>query len=322
MTTILERVPKSVRIREVGPREGFQNGEIISTRKKADVVIGLIEAGVKTIQHTAFVNPKYTPQWADATAMLELIEPVDGVVYDALVLNRRGLTDAAAARDRGLPVNQISLLGGATDYVLNSNGIPNTVEEDMGARMVPLIRECVDMGFGVIPGVSAAFGCAHEGYVPTERVVRLLAQMVEAGATRVYLGDSTGEATPAQVLERVGEVRAALGAPLNLHLHDNRGQGVACVLALLLEGFDDLEFDTAVGGVGGCQFIDAAGNVATDDVLFMLDGLGVATGISLEQIVAVAREIQDLYDYPLTSHVSHYGIPKWLEEQRIATARA
>lgn len=322
MTTILERIPKSVRIREVGPREGFQNGEIINTRTKAEVVNRLIEAGVKTIQHAAFVNPKYTPQWADAVDMLELIEPVEGVVYDALVLNRRGLTDAAAARDRGLPVNQISLLGGATDYVLNSNGIPNTVEEDMTARLLPLIRECVDLGFSVVPGVSAAFGCADEGYVPADRVVRLLERMVEAGATRVYLGDSTGEATPAQVLERVGYARDVLGVPLNLHLHDNRGQGVACILALLLEGFDDVEFDTAVGGVGGCQFIDAAGNVATDDVLFMLEGLGIATGISLRQIVAVARGIQELYDYPLTSHVSHYGVPKWLQERLVATARA
>ena len=173
---------------------------------KAHVVNELVSAGAKSVQTVSFVNPKIVPQWADAEAVLELVEQVDGVIFDALVLNDRGLT-WIVAHDSGLPVDQISLLGGATRSVLNQNEIPGTVQEDFETRLVPVIDRAKRAGLRVLGGVSAAFGCTEEGWTPPDVTIGLLKQLIDAGVDRVYLGDSTGEATPQQIVEITGAVR-------------------------------------------------------------------------------------------------------------------
>ena len=133
-------------------------------------------------------------------------------------------------------------------------------------------------------------------------------QLIDAGVDRVYLGDSTGEATPQQIVEITGAVRDAVDFPLTIHIHDNRGQALAAIMAVLLEGWFDIEFDSALGGMGGCQFIEAAGNVCTEDLVFMLEGMGVSTGFSLQRLVDLVGEVQALYDYrwPPTSVTMEY----------------
>jgi len=308
------------RIREVGPREGFQRGVLVSTEMKAHVINEVVAAGAKSVQTVSFVNAKIVPQWADAEDVLGLVERAEGVIYDALVLNDRGLTRAITARDNGLPVDQVSLLGGATRSVLNSNGIPGTVDEDFDSRIAPLIGRAKEAGLRVLAGVSAAYGDPDEGWTPVEVTLDVVRRLIDAGADQVYLGDSTGEATPQQIVEITGTIRDAVRFPLIVHIHDNRGQALAAIMAILLEGWHDIEFDTAIGGMGGCQFIEAAGNVCTEDTVFMLEGLGVATGFSLPRLVELVKEVQGLYDYPLATHVGHYGVPKWFADRAHATA--
>lgn len=314
-------MPRSIQIREVGPREGFQRGPLIPTATKAKIINRLLDAGVKKIQAVAFVNPKAVPHWADAEEVLRLVTHKSDVLYDGLALNQRGLVRAIAARDNGLPLNSVTFLGGATDYVLKSNGVPGRVGQDLHERLIPMIKQAKAAGLYVMAGVSAAFGCSEEGHVDPKHVAHLASIMAAAGIDTVYLSDSTGEATPAQVVEVVERVKQAVhGVPITIHLHDNRGQSVAAILAVLMTGHSDVLLDTAIGGLGGCPFIEAAGNVATEDVALMLEGIGVGTGLDLAKLVATAKEIQSLYDFPLASHVSHYGLPKWMEPQLHAPA--
>lgn len=321
MLKLAESLPSSIRIREVGPREGFQRGATIATATKARIINLLLDAGVKRIQAVAFVNPKYVPHWADAEDVLRLVDKRNDVLYDGLVLNQRGLTRAVQAHENGLPINSVTFLGGATNYVLNSNGVPGNVDEDLKARILPMINAAKKAQLYVMAGVSAAFGCSEEGYVDPQRVTALAHSMAEAGADTIYLSDSTGEATAAQVVEVVTKVKDRVKTvPITVHLHDNRGQAVAAILAVLLHGDGDVILDTAIGGMGGCPFIEAAGNVATEDVAFMLDGIGVSTGLDIAKLVEIAREIQALYDFPLASHISHYGLPKWMEQRLDAPA--
>ncbi len=319
--SIFSELPKSIRIREVGPREGFQRGTVIATATKARIINLLLDAGVKSIQAVAFVNPKYVPHWADAEEVLRLVDKRDGVLYDGLVLNYRGLQRAIAAHEAGLPLNAISILGGATDYVLNSNGVPGNVRDDLTTRIVPMIKEAKSAGLYVMAGVSAAFGCSEEGFVEPSRVVEIAEPMADAGADTIYLSDSTGEAAPLQIVDVVTRVKERIrSSTVTVHLHDNRGQSVAAILAVLLQGHGDVLLDTAIGGLGGCPFIEAAGNVATEDVAFMLEGIGVSTGLDLTKLVEVSRELQKLYDFPLAGHLSHYGLPKWMEQSSNALA--
>jgi hydroxymethylglutaryl-CoA lyase len=320
MSALRSKLPARVSIREVGPREGFQRGVELPTNVKADIINRLIGAGAKSVQAVAFVHPKAVPHWADAEDVLRLVDKRDDVLYDGLVLNARGLERAVAARDGGLPLNSVTFLGGLTDYVLNSNGMPGTVDDDLENRIIPLIKRAKEAGLHVMAGVSAAFGCSREGAVTVERLVEVVEPMVQAGADRIYLSDSTGEAAALQVVETVTRARDEVKARLTVHLHDNRGQAVAAILGLLLEGIHDVDFDTAIGGLGGCPFIEAAGNVATEDVVFMLEGMGVDTGFDLDRLVDVSVRVQALYDFPLAGHVSHYGLPKRFTDLKHETA--
>jgi hydroxymethylglutaryl-CoA lyase len=304
---VMSELPKSVRIREVGPRDGFQNEpEIIGTDDKVRLIDMLGRTGLRRLEVTSFVRADVIPQLADAEQVLDAIDLPDEVSVSVLVPNEKGLRRALEQRDRFHEVN--GFLSASETH--NQRNVNRSIGESLDGleRTFALARENGLRCEGVM---SVAFGCPYEGHVPEERVWEIGRRFVAAGAEEVAFGDTTGMANPRQVREFFARAREALpGVELTAHFHNTRGQGLANVVAALEAGVDS--FESSFGELGGCPVpAGATGNIATEDLVSMLHEMGVETGVSLERLLAAARAVQEVLGRPLGSHVLTAGPVEW-----------
>ena len=308
----MSELPRHVRIREVGPRDGFQNEpETIRTAEKIRLVDMLSETGLGRIEVTSFVKPDVIPQLSDAEEVLAGVRRRDGVAFSVLIPNERGLERALGLRDR---FDEINVFVSASE-THNRKNVNRSVEESLNGleRTLETAREAGLRCEGVI---SVSFGCPYEGEVPPERVFAIAERLIGAGCEEIGFGDTTGMANPRQVGEFFETARERLGGvELTAHFHNTRGQGLANVLAALEAGVES--FESSFGELGGCPVPPGAtGNVATEDVVSMLHEMGVETGIDLDALVGAARAAQGVLGRPLGSHVLRAGPVDWHAPKR------
>jgi hydroxymethylglutaryl-CoA lyase len=302
------KLPQSVRIREVGPRDGFQNEpETIATAGKVRLVELLARTGLRRLEVTSFVRADVIPQLADGRELLVRAEIPDGVSVSVLVPNERGLGSALELRER---IDEVNVFLSASE-THNRKNVNRSVEESLAGleRVLPRARAAGLRCEGVI---SVAFGCPYEGEVPPERVFGIARRLIAAGAQEVGFGDTTGMANPLQVRAFFERARAELGDEVELtaHFHNTRGQGLANVLAALEAGCES--FESSFGELGGCPVPrGATGNIATEDLVSMLHEMGIETGVDLPLLVAAAREAQRVLGRPLGSHTLVAGPVDW-----------
>lgn len=290
-------LPESVTLIEVGMRDGLQSEAVsIPTAQKIAWVAGLVEAGLRKIQVTAFVHPARVPAMADAEALCAALPKLDGVTYSALALNPKGVERAAAA---GIAALDLGISASDTHSQKNA-GKPTAEALTDFARMVELARGA---GISVRGGVQCAFGCVYEGAIPQDRVIGIVRRYLELGIDELALADSTGMANPRQMADMLEAVLPLIGEiPLVLHLHDTRGMGLANALTALQMGVT--RFDTAFGGLGGCPFIEgAAGNIATEDTAHLFESMGVRTGVDMGQVGRIARNAETVLGHPLAGKI-------------------
>jgi hydroxymethylglutaryl-CoA lyase len=293
-------LPKRISLREVGPRDGLQNEEPVATQAKIELVDALSRTGVGRIEAVSFVHPRAIPQMADADEVWSRISRDPGVRYSALVPNLRG---AQRALDSGCL--EIEIVVSASDTHNKANVNRTTAESlDEIAQVVDLAHS---RGATCHVTVSTAWGCPYEGDVPVPRVVSVAKRAVADGADGLSFGDTTGMATPTRVTELVGEIRMALPeVPLNLHFHNTRGTALANVLAALQLGVAD--FDASVGGLGGCPYAPgASGNLASEELVHMVEDMGIDTGVDLDALIDVARQAERVVGRELPSQVLRAG---------------
>jgi len=286
---------RRVTIVEVGPRDGLQNEKVlVDTSDKVAFIDALTAAGLPVIEVSAFVNPRRVPQMSDAADLFARITRRPDVRYTALVPNLTGLDRAAAA---GL--QEIAIFAASSESFSRAN-INQGIEESF-ANYAVVCERARQSGMRVRSYLSTAFGCPYEGPVPQERVADLTARLLDMGAFEVAVSDTIGVAHPAQVSSVLETIAAR--APLDriaLHFHDTRGTALANVLTALTIGI--ATFDASAGGLGGCPYAPgASGNLATEDLVYMLDGLGVETGVSLPGVVAASSIVGAKLDHPLPS---------------------
>jgi len=293
-------LPRAISLREVGPRDGLQNEEPVPTAAKVTLIDALSRTGVGRIEAVSFVHPRAIPQMADADEVWQSIRRNDAVRYSALVPNLRGAQRALAAR-----FTEIEVVVSASDTHNRKN--VNRSTEDSLDEIAEILQVAHDAGATCQVIVSTAWGCPYEGDVPVQRVVEVASRAVADGADGLSYGDTTGMATPTRVTRLVGETRSALpDTELNLHFHNTRGTGLANVLAALQLGVAD--FDASVGGLGGCPYAPGAtGNVCTEDLVHMVEDMGVATGVDLDAMIDAAREAEQMVGHALPSQVLRAG---------------
>jgi hydroxymethylglutaryl-CoA lyase len=296
-----------VRIREVGPRDGFQNEpEVIPTADKVRLIELLGATGLTRIEVTSFVRPDVIPQLADAAEVLESVQLPREVAVGVLIPNERGLERALEHRERFQEIN--GFMSASESH--NRNNVGRSIKESLSGleRTFARAREAGLRCEGVI---SVAFGCPYEGRVPRERVLGIARSLADAGASEVGFGDTTGMANPIQVREFFTAAAQELpDVELTAHFHNTRGQGLANVLAALEAGVDS--FESSFGELGGCPVpAGATGNIATEDLVSMLDEMGVATGIDLPALIDASRAAREVLGRPLGSHVLTAGPVEW-----------
>lgn len=285
-----------VRIYEVGPRDGLQaEGAVVSTADKLRFLDLLADAGLREIEATSFVSPHAIPQLADADELMAALERREGVRYAALVPNERGLQRAVAAA-----IDAVCLFTAATESYVQHN-INMSIEQSL-ATFAPIAAEARQRGWWLRAYVSTAFGCPYEGEVDPAAVVRVSERLLAMGVDELSISDTVGVAAPADV-DRVLAALSAAGIGTEvvaLHFHDTRGTALANVLTALQLGVTT--YDSSAGGLGGCPYAPGAtGNLATEDLLYMLDGLGIETGVSLAKVLAASQFIEQRLGHPLAS---------------------
>ena len=284
-----------VTVVDVGPRDGLQNEAVsIPTERKVAFVDALSAAGLPVIEVSAFVHPARVPQMADAADVFARISRRPGVRYTALVPNLAGLDRAVAAG-----VGEVAIFAAASDGFSRAN-----INQSVDDSLVGYARVCArahDLGVRVRGYLSTAFGCPYDGVVPVARVVELTERLLDMGVFEVAVSDTIGVAQPGQVTTVLDALLARVDvAQIALHFHDTRGTALANVLAGLLGGVRT--FDASAGGLGGCPFAPgASGNLATEDLIYMLDGLGVETGVRLAGVRDASATVGGLLDHPLPS---------------------
>ncbi|HWC13762.1 MAG TPA: hydroxymethylglutaryl-CoA lyase [Actinomycetota bacterium] len=296
--------PAAVRIREVGPRDGIQSEKSdVATADKVALIDALSQTGLRYIEAISIVSPKAVPQMADARDVWNGFVHEEGVVYSALVPNRKGAEIAAE-----LGVDALQVFTAASDSY-NLKNVRKTTDESFEdvAAVAAIAREAEIPVEGTI---STAFGCPYEGDVPPSRVVDVSQRMWDIGIRGLSYGDTTGMATPRRVREVVDAVRGALPElALNMHFHDTRGTGLANVVTALELGVD--YFDASIGGMGGSPFAQGAtGNIATEDLVHMLHDMEIATGIDLDRLLEAARMAQSFIEGELPGKLLKAG-PRW-----------
>jgi hydroxymethylglutaryl-CoA lyase len=301
-------LPSHVRIREVGPRDGFQNEpEVIATDDKVRLVDLLARTGVPRLEVTSFVRADVIPQLADGAEVLERMDVPDDVAVTVLVPNERGFDNALAYRRHFGEIN--GFLSASESH--NRANVNRSVEESL-TGLEKVIGRAVTEGLRAEAVISVAFGCPYEGHVAPERVFAIAERLIAAGAEEIGFGDTTGMANPVQVGAFFTQARAALGADVELtaHFHNTRGQGLANVLAALQAGC--ASFESSFGELGGCPVpAGATGNIATEDLVSMLHEMGITTGIDLDTMLAAARAARDVLGRPLGSHTLVAGPVDW-----------
>ncbi|WP_062770625.1 hydroxymethylglutaryl-CoA lyase [Sphingopyxis terrae] len=284
---------------EVGPRDGLQNEKaVVSTADKAELVRRAIAFGARRIEVTSFVNPSRVPQLADAEQLVAMLPDRDDVTYIGLVLNRRGA-------ERALATGRIDELG-AVCVTSDAFGIRNQAQssDESLAAAIEIVELAHAAGRSAQITIATAFGCPFAGEVPMARVIDMVKRATDAQPREVALADTIGVAVPAQVAETVARVREAVGPlPVRVHFHNTRGAGLANVWAAVAAGATIV--DASLGGLGGCPFAPgAAGNVATEDVVYMLERSGIATGLALADVVDAAAWFTEVMGRPLPAMVS------------------
>jgi hydroxymethylglutaryl-CoA lyase len=299
--------PERVRIREVGPRDGFQNEpEVLDTAEKIRLIELLGRTGLQRIEVTSFVRPDVIPQLADAEQVLEGVRLPDTVAVSVLIPNERGLERALTHRGRFQEVN--GFLSASETHNRKNVGRPVAESLDGLRRM---FGHAVQEGLRCEGVISTSFGCPYEGYVPVERVLEIARALADAGCQEVAFGDTTGMANPIQVRDFFTAAFEALpGTELTAHFHNTRGQGLANVLAALESGVTS--FESSFGELGGCPVpAGATGNIATEDLVSMLHEMGIQTGIDLVALIEASRAAQTALGRPLGSHVLSAGPVEW-----------
>jgi hydroxymethylglutaryl-CoA lyase len=300
-------VPASVRVREVGPRDGFQNEpEVIPTAEKVRLIELLGASGLRRIEVTSFVRPDVIPQLSDAEEVLATVRLPDEVAVGVLIPNERGLERALRHRDRFQEIN--GFLSASETH--NQKNVGRSIAESLAGLERTFARaRAEDLRCeGVI---STSFGCPYEGHVPVERVLSIASALVAAGACEIGFGDTTGMANPLQVREFFATAFEQLpGVELTAHFHNTRGQGLANVLAALEAGVES--YESSFGELGGCPVPPGAtGNIATEDLVSMLHEMGIETGVRLPGLLEAARAVQEVLGRPLGSHLLSAGPVQW-----------
>ncbi|MEH7179110.1 hydroxymethylglutaryl-CoA lyase [Neobacillus vireti] len=297
LNSILDKnYPETVEIIEVGPRDGLQNEkEFVSTEDKIKWINQLSHTGLKYIEVTSFVNPKWIPALKDAEEVVRNIERVPGVTYAALVPNHRGLERALEAN-----IDEASIFMSASE-THNQKNINKSIEQTFPI-LQEVAKESIAAGKSVRGYVSTVFGCPYEGQVSIENVIRISETLFEMGVRELSLGDTIGVATPLQVQKVLDTLLRRFPADkLAMHFHDTRGTAMANVLSSLEMGIT--KFDSSLGGLGGCPYAPgASGNLATDDLLYMLNGMGIQTNIQTDKLLEAAQFIQEKMNKTLPSH--------------------
>jgi hydroxymethylglutaryl-CoA lyase len=304
----MDDLPETVRIREVGPRDGFQNEpEVISTERKVELIDALARTGLRRLEVTSFVRADVILQLADAAEVLERVSIPDGVSVSVLIPNERGLENALRHRERFREINVIV----SASETHNRKNVNRSIAESL-AGLERVLARALQEGLRCEAVLSTCFGCPYEGRVAPARVLDIAARLRDAGAREIGFGDTTGMANPRQVGELFGLARERLGSEVELtaHFHNTRGQGLANVLAALQAGIDS--FESSFGELGGCPVPPGAtGNIATEDLVSMLHEMGIDTGIDLPALLACARRVQEILGRPLGSHTLVAGPVEW-----------
>jgi hydroxymethylglutaryl-CoA lyase len=333
-------LPRTVRIREVGPRDGFQNEpEVIPTERKVELVDALARTGLRRLEVTSFVRADVIPQLADAAEVLRRIDVPREVSVSVLIPNERGLDAALELREdvgrgvaeggSGAPSGDPDVRGGdpelrgarpAFDEINvfmsaseshNRKNVNRSIADSLTGLEAVLGRARAE-GLRCEGVISTSFGCPYEGHVAPQRVLEIAARLREAGAQEIGFGDTTGMANPLQVREFFTTAREQLGEGVELtaHFHNTRGQGLANVLAALEAGIDS--FESSFGELGGCPVpAGATGNIASEDLVSMLHEMGIETGVDLDALLACARRAQEILGRPLGSHTLVAGPVEW-----------
>jgi len=288
------RIPvDSVKIVEVGPRDGLQNEKaVIPAEVKVDYITALGDAGLRVIEAGAFVSPKWVPQMAGTAEVYASIPKDPGVEYPVLVPNMKGLERAME-----VGVTSIAIFTAASD-TFNKRNINMTIEESI-ENYAPVAMRALSEGMRVRGYVSTAFGCPYEGEVAPEKVLEVSARLLDLGCYEVSVGDTIGVGTPMQVQGVIGMLLQVIPASkLAMHFHDTRGTALANSLAALEMGI--ATYDAASGGLGGCPYAPgASGNMATEDLVYMLDAMAIETGVDIKRLVAASQIIAPYLDHPL-----------------------
>jgi hydroxymethylglutaryl-CoA lyase len=315
----MPELPRAVRIREVGPRDGFQNEpEVIPTERKIELIDALARTGLRRLEATSFVRADVIPQLADATQVLAGIDVPAEVSVSVLIPNERGLDAALELRERGerrgesqrRAFDEVNVFMSASE-THNRRNVNRSVAESLAGLEVVLAR-ARDAGLRCEGVISTAFGCPYEGQVPPARVLEIAARLRDAGAQEIGFGDTTGMANPSQVREFFLAAGTALGEGVELtaHFHNTRGQGLANVLAALEAGVES--FESSFGELGGCPVpAGATGNIATEDLVSMVHEMGIETGVELPELLSCARRVQEILGRPLGSHTLVAGPVDW-----------
>jgi hydroxymethylglutaryl-CoA lyase len=308
------QLPQTVQVREVGPRDGFQNEpEVLSSARKIELVDMLARSGLPRLEVTSFVRPDVIPQLADAAEVLAGIDVPREVSLSVLIPNEHGLERAlelheAHGGERPL-FDEVNVFLSASE-THNRKNVNRSIDESLdGLRAV--LRRAREAGLRCEAIISTSFGCPYEGYVSPERVLEIASKLRDYGAQEIGFGDTTGMANPVQVGELFERWLAALdGVQLTAHFHNTRGQGLANVLAALDAGVTS--FESSFGELGGCPVPPGAtGNVASEDLVSMLQEMGISTGVDLEALLGCARRVQEVLGRPLGSHTLVAGPVDW-----------
>ncbi len=301
------KLPDAVRIREVGPRDGFQNEpETIPTADKVRLVELLASTGVRRLEVTSFVRADVIPQLADAREVLERAEIPDQVAVSVLVPNERGLDAALELRER---IDEVNLFLSASE-AHNRHNVNRSIAESLDG-LERVLDRARGAGLRCEAVISTSFGCPYEGEVAPERVFEIASRLAAAGAEEIGFGDTTGMANPAQVRDFFERAPSELpGVELTAHFHNTRGQGLANALAALEAGCTS--FESSFGELGGCPVPPGAtGNIASEDLVSMFEEMGIDTGIDLAKLLAASAEAQRVLGRPLGSHTLVAGPVDW-----------
>ena len=292
------KYPDKVKIVDVGPRDGLQNEPSdISTETKVELVNRLSAAGLKFIEAAAFVSPKWVPKMADSGDVMKWIERREGVVYSVLTPNMKGFKAAQEAR-----ADEVSVFGAASETFSQKN-INCTIEESL-QRFEPVCNAAIEARIRVRGYISCVLDCPYEGEIAASKVAQVAKTLWDMGCHEVSLGDTIGTGTPAKAQAMIDAVAAVIPMDrIAVHFHDTYGQALANILAVMEQGVAVV--DSSVSGLGGCPYAKgASGNVATENLLYMLDGLGIETGVDLAAMVEAGAFISEVLGRPSNAHVT------------------